>query len=153
MWDWGEFESWPLPQPGVKQKYDLSAGDKKSTPLSSPKGAGLEVEGASGYTCLFTTGREKGRERKEEKPDLRAATLCFSQGHKAAKPRELQGLGSKMRVGKKAGRRKRIHPSLLTLGEAGETGVGVGDTPRLQRSVLSQPAPTYLPRPHRGPSG
>lgn len=143
----GELESWPLPQPGVKQKYDLSARRKKKAHLlSSPKDAGLEVEGASGYTFLFTTAQRKGQEKEGREARPASSRPLLFPRTQSGEAQGTAGAGEQHGSGKESRATERDPPLTTNLGRNGkieETGVGVEDTLRLQRSVLSQPASTF----------
>lgn len=110
--------------------FGVGVEEKHAHSWILPRGAGLEVEmgrgGGNGETVFFTVAKRR-KEGKWEK-ELWAAALYFSEGHKAAKPRELNGLGSKMKVGKKMGQWKEIYTPTTNLGRSGDMGETLPDS-------------------------
>lgn len=114
------------PSQGLNKNMTCQLGIKKSTPLSSPKGAGLEVEGASGYTCLFTIMQRKGqgKEGREARP-ASSHPLLFPRTQ-SSEAQGTAGAGEQNESGKESGATEKDPPLTTNLGRSGGNGSGCG---------------------------
>lgn len=104
------------------------------------------MEGASGYTFLFTTVQRKGQEKEGREARPASSHPLLFPRTQSGEAQGTAGAGEQHGSGKESRATERDPPLTTNLGRNGkieETWVGVEDTLRLQRSVLSQPAPTF----------
>lgn len=134
--DWGELANWHFPS----QEW----GKKRSTLLSSPTGCWLGGgRGERVQLSLYNRSEKragKGRKRNKTCEQLHSP---FPKDTKQQSPGNRRGWRAKREWERKQGNGKRSTPTtnLDRRGRKKENGGG-GYTPRLQRAVTNQPAPT-----------
>lgn len=102
--------------------------------------------GAIRYTFLFTTAQRKGQEKEGREARPASSRPLLFPRTQSGEAQGTAGAGEQHGSGKESRATERDPPLTTNLGRNGkieETRVGVEDTLRLQRSVLSQPASTF----------